>query len=120
MTKKILVVDDQPLVVELVNRVLTRAGYDVQVAHGADEAEAMSRQTKHDLLITDCYMPGRDGLELSRRCKEEDPQLMTILMGGVAGSELAVDFGLADAVLKKPFTTSELLEVVQRLLSVSH
>ena len=114
MPTKILVVDDQPLLGELAARILSGAGYDVQVAGGAVEAEELFRQQRPDVLLTDLYMPDRDGLELTRRCKEKSPMLLTVLMGGAATSEVMVDFGLVDATLQKPFTTGELLDVVHR------
>ena len=62
MKKKILVIDDDPLVLKSLQSLLTRQGYEVECAKNGDEAENKIRSHPFNLIISDIRMPGRDGL----------------------------------------------------------
>ncbi len=117
----LLVVDDEPDIRELLREVLVREGYRVTLRNEAQEAlEEMRRGGVH-LLITDLRMPRMSGLDLIRTAKGIQPDLGSILITGFASTETAVQalrLG-ADDYVPKPFRATELLRVVDRVLSKS-
>jgi CheY-like chemotaxis protein len=86
----ILVVDDNPDICDFMRAALEGAGYEVRTAAEGVEALALQRERRADLLITDIFMPGQDGIETLWRCKAEFPQTKIIAMsaGGDASIKL--------------------------------
>jgi CheY-like chemotaxis protein len=80
--RKVLVVDDDPVVGKSFNRVLTRKGYAVITAHNAAEALEQMRTSDVDLLITDIRMPGMSGLELAEAVKARKPWTPIMIVTG--------------------------------------
>jgi two-component system response regulator HydG len=117
--ERILVVDDIPSAVKLLQRQLEGAGYQVHAAGGLAEAIRLLDQTAVDLVVTDLRMPGGDGLELVRHVQEHLPDTEAILVTGygtVEGAVAALHNGAADYVVK-PYTEEELLAAVGRALA---
>ncbi len=115
----ILVAEDEESVRALVGRMLTRDGYEVLSAAGGVEALSLqaSRPNEIVLLITDVVMPVMRGTEVARAMRESQPNLPVLFLTGYAGlpPHHAPEFG-EDQVLKKPFTTAELLGAVRRAI----
>ncbi len=113
---RILVVDDELGMREGCRRALTPHGYAVEVAeHGADGLRKL-REGRFDLLLADAMMPGLSGLELLERAHEMDPHLVSVMITGYATVDLAaraIKHGALE-FLPKPFTSDELLAVVDR------
>lgn len=118
MTHRILVVDDETYVRDLLGRVLARRPYDVDLAGDADEALALLAQNRYHLMLTDVVMPGMDGFELLRRVKAAYPEMTVIVLTGYARKQSISDFLLygADDYLSKPFQVQTLLDAVDRVL----
>lgn len=121
MPQRILVVDDDGDVRELVCRMLEQDGYEVVPAEGGSQALERFSLLSPDLVITDVVMPDVDGFEVLLKLRHLDPKAMTMVMSG--GGRVAPDIYLetarrlgARAVLRKPFTRAEMLEAVHRLL----
>jgi DNA-binding NtrC family response regulator len=117
-TDRILLVDDSPDTLEVLERNLSERGFTVSVAPGAPEAIEMLRRSPVDLLITDVKMPGMNGVELLRHVRENFPETQVMLITGYAtidGAVEAVKTG-AEEYLSKPFTTQELFAAVGRVL----
>ncbi len=115
---KILVVDDSPLTLEVLQRNLEGAGYAVFTASSVEQAIAGLEQNLVDLVVTDIKMPKVSGLELLKYVKEnlKDTEIMIITgYPSVRGAVEAVKDGAED-YLVKPFTDEELLSTVSRLL----
>ncbi len=115
---RVLVVDDESAVRNLVQSVLRTMGYEVTVASGGREAlrAIYSESATPALLVTDIDMPGMTGIELAARLTAERPAVRVIFMtGDTASAQRARDRAAAfiAAVLLKPFTTAELREVVR-------
>jgi two-component system phosphate regulon response regulator PhoB len=116
----ILVVDDEPSIVELVRFTLEDA--DVRVVEASDGAEALilARRIKPDLVLLDVQMPRLDGLEVCRQLRREpDFGRMPIIMLTAAGQQADRTRGLgagADEYLTKPFSPLALLALVEALL----
>lgn len=115
MTAKILVVDDEHFVRDLLEKILRRQGYDVRAAAHGEAALAAVEAEVPDLVITDVVMPGIDGFELLRRLKALHPTLKVIVLTGFARRQSISDFMLygADGYLSKPFQVAELVQAVE-------
>jgi two-component system response regulator MprA len=115
--RRILVVDDDPMVATTVQRVLRPEGYDVDVALGGAQALEQARAHRPDLVVLDLLMPGIDGLEVCRRLRANGdlPILMLTARSGTADRVRGLDTG-ADDYLVKPFAYAELLARVRALL----
>jgi DNA-binding NtrC family response regulator len=118
---RILLVEDEPGLRDIAQRVLARAGFDVTPAAGPDEAilaaEAMTESI--DLLVTDVVMPGMRGPELAIRLRSSRPGLPVLLVSGYA--EEIVEGQRDDSLpfLAKPFSAESLLAAVDGALSPS-
>lgn len=119
---RIIVIEDEPAVRRLVSRILSRAGHDVREAADGSQGVALLRSDPADLVITDLFMPGQDGIETIQQIRELEPETPILAMsgGGARGSTDALtDAELlgADAVLQKPFSPADLEAAVSRLLA---
>ncbi len=116
--RKLLVVDDDKRLRELLERYLGEQGF---VVRSAEDAAAMNRELAHeafDLVVLDLMLPGEDGLSICRRLRSADPQL-AIMMLTAKGDEIDRIVGLemgADDYLPKPFNPRELLARIQAVL----
>ncbi len=115
----VLVVDDEPSVLEIVSRSLELEGYRVLVANGPIEARTIAaRSVDIDLLLTDVLMPECSGHELADELHRARPSLRVVYMTGYMG-DVDTDVGPAaagDAVLVKPFRLDTLLRTIERAL----
>lgn len=119
--RRILVVDDEPEVREIVSTILRLAGYQIGGAEEGEEALRHLAAQPFDMMITDLLMPDKDGVETIRDVRKRYPGIKIVAMsgGGHVAKEsylkMAQLFG-ADAVLAKPFTREELLRTVAAVL----
>jgi CheY-like chemotaxis protein len=113
----ILVVEDDMDLADACLMVLESSGYEVQVAHDAEEALMKITRHKPDLLISDCIMPGRTGLELSEQLRKRYTRdmLPILLMSGSLRNQVAQGDSY-DGFLCKPFLAESLLSEVKKLL----
>lgn len=112
----ILVVDDEPALLQLVTMVLKQNGHTVLSASSGVEALMLysSYQSKVDLVLTDIMMPGMNGIELAARFRALNPRVRILLMSGFVSDELVVPPDCE--LLQKPFLPNRLLEVVEQTL----
>jgi CheY-like chemotaxis protein len=121
---RILVVEDDKAVRELLREILERAGHEVTVAENGQEAIQKTRETPPDLIITNILMPEKEGLETIQELHRDDPDIKIIAVsgGGQIGPadylDIARRFG-ANRTFSKPFDRRELLEAVAELLAES-
>ena len=119
---KILVVDDELSIVEVLRALLKREGYSVKTASDGEEALDALRKDKFDLMISDIRMRPMDGITLLQKAREIQAHLAVIMMTAYAAVETAVEAmknGAFDYICK-PFKIDELLLTVQRALSYEH
>ncbi|HEX2941457.1 MAG TPA: PAS domain S-box protein [Rhodopila sp.] len=119
---RILLVDDELLVRQVVAAQLTDHGYDVVQADGGATALALlSVESRIDLIISDLSMPGLDGAALIREARRLRPDLPAILLTGYAGEAADLTTGGTPegrfGLLRKPASTAELADHVRRLLA---
>ncbi|MFS0577489.1 response regulator transcription factor [Sporosarcina sp. 179-K 3D1 HS] len=113
---KILVVDDDPNILELVNIHLAQAGYSVMKASNGEEALQLAETELPDLAVVDVMMPGMDGYTLTQRLREEDlPVLLLTAKGELEDKERGFLAGSDDYVVK-PFEPKELLFRIHAIL----
>ena len=118
--KRILLVDDEPDLVQLVSLRLQAAGYEVQTAYDGQQAIEQVKKNRPDLMILDLMLPKIDGYKVCRLLKfdERTQNLPILIFTARAQAEdvtLATECG-ADAYLTKPFDASTLLSKLGELL----
>jgi len=116
--QRVLVVDDDPTVSDVVRRYLELAGFEV--AHASDGPDALTQFTREepDLVVLDLMLPGVDGLEVCRRLRQHGtgvPVIMLTALGDEADRVLGLQIG-ADDYVTKPFSPRELVLRVQSVL----
>ena len=113
----VLVVDDEPIVREVVVRYLTREGYETLEAADGDAARGVIEGADLDLVVLDVMLPGADGLELCRwiRGRSELPVIMLTARGEEADRIVGLELG-ADDYVTKPFSPRELAARVRSVL----
>ncbi len=116
--ERILIVDDSPATLEMLERNLTAEGYEVLAASGVAEAIKILDDTPTDLVITDYKMPKTSGMDLIRYVRENLKNTEIMMITGYATVQGAVDAVKAGAeeYLTKPFTDEELYQAVRRAL----
>ena len=114
----VLVVDDEPEVLDLCLRVLERTGYKVWSAKQGREAISLGQQHEFDLLLTDIHMPDITGLDVAQTIKQINPDITCVTMTGFGTMDLAIEalkLGV-DEFIVKPFGPDELIMAVSKAL----
>jgi len=114
MAKKVLVVDDEKPIADILQFNLKKEGYEVYCAYDGDEALKMVEELKPDLILLDIMLPKRDGMEVCRevRKKYEMPIIMLTAKDSEIDKVLGLELG-ADDYVTKPFSTREILARVK-------
>jgi len=113
--KRILVVDDEEMIVDLCQRVLRSEGYDVQWASSGQDALKLTSPEQFHLAVIDMLMPGIDGLETFLGLKKQQPGLLGVLITGHGTMDTAIqamELGFS-GFIRKPFSPVELVHVVK-------
>jgi DNA-binding response OmpR family regulator len=118
---RILVIDDEPLIRSTVVTILTREGFSVEEASDGTVGIAMVHKNQPDLVITDIFMPNRDGIEIVMELKRSHPRTKVIAMTGGGQTRMmevasAAQILGADYILHKPFERESLLAAVNATL----
>ncbi len=121
MAKKILIVEDDKFLRELIARKLRNEGYEVLEAVDGEEGLKKIKEIKPDLILLDLILPGIDGFEVLAK-KKEDPQIEKIPvmllsnLGQREDVERGLRLGAVDYLVKANFTPQEIIEKVKNLL----
>lgn len=119
---RVLVIDDECAILEMISEMLEPIGYEVFSAADGREGMEMIRNTPNiDIVITDLIMPDKDGLETIGELKEGFPEtkILAISGGGQTPPEIYLRLGQnlgADLTLRKPFTERQLLECLEAIV----
>lgn len=119
--EKILVVDDEVLILNFCKKALSTQGYEVLTAASGEDALKIIDCMTIDLLITDIRMPGISGKDLLKKAKDIHPEMSAAVITGYSTMDLAIEtmkLG-AQAFIKKPFTATELQSTVSHLVERS-
>lgn len=120
-TKKILIVDDEQNVRQLLSKVLKKEGYKTYTACDGKEGLELLQNTGIDIVISDIRMPNMDGIEFLHNVKAVDPDIGFILITAFATTETAIDAlksGAQDYVTK-PFDISEIVTAVRKVAAAA-
>ena len=118
MNARILIVDDEEIVIKSCLRILDGSNYQVEAVQDSREALRKIEENQYDIIILDIMMPNMDGLEVLRRVKETHPDVDVIMVTGLSQIDTAVQamkLGAFDYI-SKPFEPDEIKLVVQRAL----
>ncbi len=115
--KRVLVVDDEPMVTEVVEQYLRRDGYLVRVASDGHEGLRLANEWAPDLVVLDVMLPKMDGLEVCRRIRQDSatPIIMLTARGEESDRIVGLELGADDYVVK-PFSPGELAARVKSVL----
>lgn len=119
--KRILIIDDDVAILKMIERLLSRAGYEVVTASNGEEGAHIFRKDKFDLIITDIIMPKKEGIEIVTMLKRDMPDVKVIAMSG--GGRFSPEGYLKSAevlgahkTFVKPFDHREMLVAVKELI----
>lgn len=117
--RKILVVDDEPMVTRGCRRALSEAGYEVDTVATGREGLRRAVSGDFDLVVTDLKLPDLDGMRLVRDLRTQRPEVAVIIITGfgtVPSAVEAVKLGVSDFI-EKPFTPQEITDAIARALT---
>jgi len=118
---RILIIDDEPVIVQMLQRFLERNGFEVTSASDGAAGLDAQRRSPADLVITDILMPGKEGFETIRELRRVSPAIKIVAISGGGRNEpqtylrFATTFG-ADRAFAKPLDLGQLLMAVNELL----
>ena len=117
MALKILVVDDEQNIVDILESNLLREGYEVLVAYDGEEAVEITKTRKPDLVLLDCMMPGMDGFDVCKIIRQNSnvPIIMLTAKSEELDKVLGLELG-ADDYITKPFSVREVLARIKAQL----
>jgi DNA-binding response OmpR family regulator len=121
-TKQALIIDDSADTREFLTLLLEKQGFEVFTASDGDDGLETFRKHRPDVVITDIFMPNKEGLEVITEIRNIDEQIGIIAIsgykdnnGGMDYLEVAKQFG-AQATLEKPFDNEELMKVIEEVI----
>ena len=120
MKDKILIVDDEHMILELTSMVLESQGYDVQTVDNAIDAYRLIDQQKPSLVLLDYMMPKVNGLQALKEIRSRFPDTYVMMFTGKGSEEVAVELmkaGASDYILK-PFSNAKLVERIEQVLRI--
>ena len=113
---KILVIDDNYDILNLMDTILTKNGYDVKVAHDGEEGiEQLNNDSNFKLVITDIRMPGKNGNHVAKYIRDHEKMHNKPVIALTAYAEEA-EIELFDSILIKPIELNELIELIDMFL----
>jgi CheY-like chemotaxis protein len=118
--KKILIVDDNPMNLKLVDELLRLAGFDTMKSMDAEEAQVIIREHHPDLILMDIALPGMDGLQLTRILKSDqstrDIKVIAVTAFAMKSDLDRVDAAGCDGCITKPINTRTFIDEIAKFL----
>ena len=114
---RILVIDDEPGISDMIREALTRFGYTVETAANGWQGLQLLKDASFDLVVTDMCMPDRDGACIVRHIRSSSRPLTPVI--GISGTPWLLEGAGCDAVLPKPFPLQALVDTVKHLKRIS-
>ena len=122
--KKILCIEDEPEMIDLIRLILGRRGFEVKGATGGVEGLKMVRQEKPDLVLLDLMMPDMDGWEVYQQIKADEntkgiPVIVVTAKAQSIDKVLGLHIAKVDDYIAKPFSPQDLLNSIEKVLQKS-
>ncbi|MEK6582499.1 MAG: response regulator [Nitrospirota bacterium] len=117
LAKKILIVDDDIAVRNLLNEILTFHGYDVDCVSNGEDAIKLIKAKHYDVLVTDYMMPGINGIELVKKARDIKSSMPIIGMSGSYNEKNFLAAG-ANLFIAKPFVFKKLKDILEKELLI--
>jgi len=114
---RILVIDDEPFISDLIREALTKFGFKVETASNGRQGVQLLKDASFDLVLTDMCMPDLDGASIVRHVRRSNRPLTPVI--GISGTPWLLEGADCDAVLPKPFLLQALVDTVKRLTRLS-
>lgn len=119
MGRRVLLIEDEPNIIEAISYILSRDGWTVHTHSDGETAMAKVMQGRPDLIILDVMLPGRSGYDILRDLRAQDdtkdvPVMMLTARGQAKDREMAIDLG-ATQFMTKPFSNADVLASVRAL-----
>lgn len=120
--KRILLVEDDPLIVEIYTTQLENAGFEVESATDGDMAFEKAKEKKFDLVILDIVLPYATGFEVLRKIRNQDElkKLKVLVLSNLSQKsdmEMAKNLGISKYLVKAHYTPKEVVEQIKKILS---
>jgi CheY-like chemotaxis protein len=114
----LLLVEDEPLISEMIQSALEDGGYTVLTADDGNEAMNLIDTRINEIagLITDIRLPGPDGWEVARHARHQKPELPVVYMTGDSGADWAAEGVPKSLILQKPFAAAQAITAISTLL----
>ncbi len=115
---RLLIVDDEDDLRELLSQVLSNSGYEIQTASDGAQALSVLKSATFDVVLLDIQMPKVDGIQVLKHLKSHKPQTKTIVLTGYADLRNAMEareFGAKDFI-SKPYKLEDVLSTIERVL----
>jgi len=120
MAERILVIDDEKIILQLTSMILKSKGYEVVTADGGERGLELIREQLPQVVLLDYMMPGMDGMTTLRKIRERFPSTYVIMFTGKGSEEIAVELmkaGASDYILK-PFNNQDLVDRIENVLRI--
>jgi YesN/AraC family two-component response regulator len=116
--KKILIIDDEKPVREVLNIALTEEGYSLFIAANGNQGLQIFKKEEPDIVITDVMMPEMDGIEVTKKLKDVSDKVDVVVMSGFGTEELVIEALRAGAsnYIKKPIAFDELFKIIDTII----
>lgn len=117
--KKILLVEDDPFLIDIYTTKLKESGFAVDVASEGESAIGKAKENKPDLVLLDIVLPNMDGWEILKRIKSESKDLKVIILSNLGQKEeveKGVEMGAIKYLIKAQFTPSQVVEEIKKIL----
>lgn len=120
MGKRVLLIEDEPNIIEAISFILSRDGWDVSTHSNGHDAVGVVLKVEPDLLILDVMLPGKSGFDILRELRQsQSPEVLPVLMltarGQLKDREMAEKAGV-NRFMTKPFSNSEVRDAVRELV----
>ncbi|MEE4112141.1 MAG: response regulator [Desulfobacteraceae bacterium] len=114
---RILVIDDEPCILDLIREALTKFGYTVETASNGRQGLQRLKDDAFDLILTDMCMPDLDGTCIVRQVRCSSRPLTPVI--GISGTPWLLEGAACDAILSKPFPLKDLVDIVKQLIGIN-
>lgn len=119
MAKKILIIEDEEIMVDLLQKKLIQEGYDILIARDGEEGLVKAKETKPDLILMDIIMPKKGGLEvMDEMQKDKELRKIPVIVISNSGQPVEIDraqkLGAEDWLIKTEFNPQEVVEKIKK------